>query len=184
MLCYGFSMRAMFVTHRCFGCCSGIFLLSQWLFSSPDSASEQVHTKPGGSTARMMDSNWPKCYSTTQKVTSSTDTGESCPGHWSMDGEKLYYASSVSLKFYSFPSFPFQSSNNINNSNSCYYLIEIIKLAFISSQKFYLFPILFPIPLIETCGVNEWLCGTLEARWDCINADLWIYNSPSASWPF
>lgn len=118
------------------------------------------------------------------KVTSSIDTGESCPGHRSMDGKKLYYASSVSLKFYAFPSFPFQSSNNIHNCNSCYYLIEIIKLFFISSQKFYLFPILFPIPLIGTCGVNEWLCGTLEARGDCINADLWIYNSPSASWPF
>lgn len=73
----------------------------------------------------MTDSNWPKGYSTTQKVTSSIQTGGTLPGHWSIDGEQLYCATSVSLKLNSFPLFNFQSSsNNINNNNNRgYYLI-------------------------------------------------------------
>lgn len=62
--CFGPSVRIMLITHLQFGCCWAVLTLSQGLSSVSCSASEQVHKKLVGSTARTWDFNWPKGYYT------------------------------------------------------------------------------------------------------------------------
>lgn len=61
-LCFGFIIRIVLIAKQCFSYCWVVLTLSQGLFRFPCSANEQVHKKPGGSTARTSDSNWPKGY--------------------------------------------------------------------------------------------------------------------------
>lgn len=109
VLCFGFSMRIMLVTHWYFGCCWAVLTLNPGIFSFPRSGSEQVHKKLGGSTARTGDPNLPKGCSMPWSIMVSVHTGEvgqelliACQGwagHWSEHDEQLYWVSPLFCGF-------------------------------------------------------------------------------------
>jgi len=66
VLCFGFRMRIMLITHRCFSCCYAVLTQSQGLFCflyRPGSEGDGVHERLGGGTAGTSGLEWPEGYS-------------------------------------------------------------------------------------------------------------------------
>ena len=59
VLCFGFSMRIMLITHRCFSCCWAVFTLNQGLSSSHALPAEKVGDAQEAGKGHSQDS-WPK----------------------------------------------------------------------------------------------------------------------------
>lgn len=145
VLCLGFRVRIMLITHLCFSCCWEGLAQSQRFFSfscGPESEEAGGDEKMGGDTAGTADPEWPEGYPRPYGIVLNTKTGGvgwgwqplswGLAGHWSVGGEKLH-CHLFCLFFYHYSYLPF--------------LFSPCKLSSSQPMSSAFFPTLSPIPL-------------------------------------